>query len=509
MKLSKIASAVILPMALGTSAMAAAFVVSNGATQWDYGYIDTTNNIANLNISGSAGYATSAGSASTATTATNVSGGTASVTTLSTSGATSLGSTLSVTGTATTNGITNTGNISTGTLSTSGNATVGGTLGVSGLSTTAGIANTGIFSQTGTSIFAGDTSINTGVNNTANTTIGSYGDTGNTGRIDLSVGGTGTLMSGTNGSINLEYSNTANAAYSGIKVNAGMDGFGAVSMTADDGTSNVVLNHTSASITSGNSGLTTYSTSQVVGTDIPLVSGNAASQALVSGASVTNVIRGNTLVDGNMYINGTLTYSSNTSASTTVTSGVSELAGGTTTNGAMVISNSGGASVNANGALSTTGATGAVASLTLTNGIGNTHGLVVTESQATLSGGTRSTSLTMNDTGATFSNAETGAPVKVTGVADGTSDFDAVNYRQLKQIAAGVAGVSAMANIPQVDENKVFALGAGVGHFQDQTALSVGGSYRMASNTVIKASLATTTATSKTSTFGLGVGYSW
>jgi hypothetical protein len=149
------------------------------------------------------------------------------------------------------------------------------------------------------------------------------------------------------------------------------------------------------------------------------------------------------------------------------------------------------------------------AALTLTNGYGETHGLVVTETQATLSGGTHSTSLTLDDHGATFSNPADGASVQVHGIADGTDDFDAVNYRQLQEVAAGVAGVAAMANIPQVDQSKTFALGVGVGHFQNQTSLAIGGSYRIAKDAVIKASIAAGNASKEKTVYGLGAGFSW
>jgi hypothetical protein len=147
--------------------------------------------------------------------------------------------------------------------------------------------------------------------------------------------------------------------------------------------------------------------------------------------------------------------------------------------------------------------------MTVTNGNGNTHGFVVTETQATMSGGTQSTSLTLNDGGAFFSNAQTGAPVRVTGVADGTTDLDAVNYRQLRDVKRGVAGVSAMANIPQVDKDKTFALGAGVGYLDGQAALAIGGSVRLAPNAVAKASISTSNGHSGNTVMGAGVAVSW
>lgn len=147
------------------------------------------------------------------------------------------------------------------------------------------------------------------------------------------------------------------------------------------------------------------------------------------------------------------------------------------------------------------------ARLTVTNAAGNTHGLVVGESSTTLSGGTQSTSLTLNDQGATFSNAATGAPARVTGVANGSGDFDAVNVRQF---GSAVAGAHAVANIPGVDTNKTSSLGVGLGHFMNQQALAFGGTYRFSDKGVLRASLSTglNSGGNKTA-FGVGAGWSW
>ena len=91
-----------------------------------------------------------------------------------------------------------------------------------------------------------------------------------------------------------------------------------------------------------------------------------------------------------------------------------------------------------------------------------------------LSGGTTSTSLTLDDNGATFRNDTTGGPARVTGVADGKNDFDAVNFRQLKAAYAGIASVAALAAIPNPPSGKRFTLGVGFGNFEDTTALAAG-----------------------------------
>ena len=271
-------------------------------------------------------------------------------------------------------------------------------------------------------------------------------------------------------------------------------------MTATGGNSTLSLVNGTASLTSGTSGFTTTSDpTTVVGSS--LINGNTASRALVNGASVVNTIQGNTLVDGNMYINGTLVYSSNTAATTTVT--------GTNTVGGMSVVNAGqiGVTADANGKLITgVTATQATAALTVTNSLGNTHGIVVQEDKTTISGGNYSSSLTMADNGATFSDSATGAPVQVHGVADGTSDFDAVNVRQF---SSAIASVTAMANIPQVDQDKTVSMGMAMGSFMGKTALAAGMTYRFAKNGVLKGSISSALNSSKSTAVGLGAAWSY
>jgi hypothetical protein len=267
----------------------------------------------------------------------------------------------------------------------------------------------------------------------------------------------------------------------------------------------------------GSGGLTIYNTAQTIGagTTIPTT---LSPTGILTGKTYQNKINGNLLVDGNVYINGTLDYVSSNTANTTVigsTSGVgaSVLAGATaaTTGGtAIVMKGATGTQtvVDANGKITNvvTTATQSTAALTLTNGIGNTHGLVVTESQATLSGGTRSSSLTMGDNGATFSDAQTGAPVQVQGVNDGTKDFDAVNVRQF---AGAIASVVAMANIPQVDQDKQVAFGMALGSFMGKTALAAGVTYRFTRNGVLKGSLSSALNSSHKTAVGVGAAWSY
>lgn len=58
-----------------------------------------------------------------------------------------------------------------------------------------------------------------------------------------------------------------------------------------------------------------------------------------------------------------------------------------------------------------------------------------------------------------------------------------------QRASAGIAGVAAMANIPQVTQGATFSVGAGAGTTDGESALAVGFSARATENTVIKASV--------------------
>ncbi len=491
-------------------------------------------------LNNSGGGITNAGAISGATSISasgTISGATVSATTLTDGVATLTGGNLSGVGTISSTTINNSGTTTTSALSVTNNATVGGNLSVTGASTlngattinntlqvtgtttTAGINNNGTFNQVGSANInaSGSATTNIGTGG-GNTNIGAAGSTN-------TIIGTTTNAMGGNSSVALSNNSGSLSVASGGSYTAtntqAQTAFGANTLTVDAthingtvGSGSINLTNTSTSIgNTGGGSYTSTATPNIVGVSGPaLIAGDAASQANVAGASYVNRLQGNTLVDGNMYINGTLIYTSNSSASTTVTSGTSILSDATqSTNGQMTIVNTGGsgAAVDQNGKITTGIVDQSTASLTLTNGVGNTHGLVVTETQATLSGGTNSTSLTLSDNGARFSNSTNGAPVKVTGVADGSHDFDAVNFRQLKGVAAGVAGTSAMANIPQVDQNKRFALGLGLGNFQSMTAVALGASYRASENIAVRISASTVGGVRKSTAVGAGVGISW
>lgn len=458
---------------------------------------------------------------------------------------------VSVAGAATTNGLTNSGEVSTDRLKTTGlatfdsatvtsNATVGGALGVTGATTLGSTLSVG-----GATTLNGSTQVNNTLGVTGAAMLGSTlsvagattligATTVNniltvTGATDINTTGAAATTIGANSnstSLNSSIVNIGTGAYSTtVKLGSAQSG---TSVTAAGGNSQLSVANNKAELRSG----TGTASNGKLATGALIGGGSFASYAnaqnvangstvgnLLDGAQYVNRINGNTLVDGNLYINGTLNYVSSNAANTAVLgSGMqtSNLAGATqaTSGGTAVVMKGATASqaiVDANGNITHTApssvAEQSTASLTLTNGLGNTHGVVVTENQTTLSGGNFSTSMTLSDNGARFSNSATGAPVAVTGVADGRSDFDAVNVRQF---ASAVASAAAMTNIPGVDTNKQASVGVGLGNFMGHSALAFGGNYRFSSNGVFKASVATgLNSGGSQATVGLGAGWSW
>lgn len=73
-----------------------------------------------------------------------------------------------------------------------------------------------------------------------------------------------------------------------------------------------------------------------------------------------------------------------------------------------------------------------------------------------------------------------------------------------KQAAAGSASAMAQANIPQVQESQQFAIGAGIGGYDSENALSVGASFHAGRATIVKMSVSNDTQ----SNFGYGAGVS-
>jgi len=143
------------------------------------------------------------------------------------------------------------------------------------------------------------------------------------------------------------------------------------------------------------------------------------------------------------------------------------------------------------------------AAMVVVNGLGNAHGLIVTERQATLSGGTRSSSLTLDDAGARFSRPGDGTPIRVTGVADGQSAFDAVNIRQLHRAVA-----ASMATAPQVNLLPgQFGVGVGLGHYGSEQAIGI--SFAHLSERQVQFNLSAAHGGGRHTAVRTGLGFAW
>lgn len=112
------------------------------------------------------------------------------------------------------------------------------------------------------------------------------------------------------------------------------------------------------------------------------------------------------------------------------------------------------------------------ASLTVPNRTSNANGLDVNQGSSVMTGGSSDPArLALTDNIATFSRAATGAPITVTGVADGRNDFDAVNVRQF---ASAIAATAAMGNVPQLAAGMDRSIGLGFGNYMGKTGLAFG-----------------------------------
>ena len=308
-------------------------------------------------------------------------------------------------------------------------------------------------------VFSVDTSGNTKVGGTLAVTgaTTTNGVTNNGNLVNTGTVGTGSLAVLGNSLLNGDL-NVAGKTYT-----SGLANTGAMSSTT--------LTVTGATTTNGltNVGATTTTTLGVTGN--ATIGGNAS----VGG---TLGVTGATTLGGATQINNTLNV---TGASTL---------GGSGTGGNQL-------TVGVNGVLMSAGATS-----------GNSVGVNSTGAQ--INGG--GAALVLAGNRATFGATNGGAPIRVTGIADGQNQYDAVNYGQVqeleKNLSRGISGATAMANIPQVDQNKAFNLGIAVGGYNGETAVAIGGSARVSKDGILKASVGFAGGSSNT-TWGVGGGWSW
>lgn len=111
------------------------------------------------------------------------------------------------------------------------------------------------------------------------------------------------------------------------------------------------------------------------------------------------------------------------------------------------------------------------------------------------------------DNTAAISNHEARITSLEQRTSKGFSDLKSQIDDNKKDANAGIAGVSAMANIPQVTANQDFSVGAGVGARGSEQAVAVGFSGRITDSVVTKVAVSTDTQSGWT--VGAGVSYGW
>ena len=259
------------------------------------------------------------------------------------------------------------------------------------------------------------------------------------------------------------------------------------------GSSRVVLDNGTTSInTSGGAANTSIGVS---GNNTSILSTNivVGNETMASNVSVGTGTAANTIVIGNG-VAGTLVTASagNTAMAMENGSITNTVSSGDGVSGGTVVANNGSARwvADANGKLSEVtsddATSGTTAAMVVTNSAGNTHGLVAQETKTTISGGINSSSLTLADNSATFSDSATGRPIQVHGVADGTADFDAVNVRQLYSGLAAVLASSPDINLAPGKSG----MGIGFGGYGGFSAIGIGFGHMYDNGAVIKGSVA-------------------
>jgi hypothetical protein len=292
---------------------------------------------------------------------------------------------------------------------------------------------------------------------------------------------------------------TTTLTVTGATVTNGLTNFGALGTGSLAVSGNAVVNGTLAAGKTSTVGLTNtgaMSTNTLTVTDTNGLVTNGQvnfgnSQTTTLGVTGTATIGGNATVGGSLGVTGPTTLNGATQINNTL--GVT----GATTIGSTAGTGGNTVTVDSGGIVLSTPGVGA-------------NSVVVNSSGTSLTGG--GANMTLANGKATFSGANA-SPLTVTGIANGSNQFDAVNFGQFQQLekdmSRGISGATAVANIPQVDQGKSFALGIGVGGFNGETAFAVGGSARIAKDGVIKASVGFAGGGGSNTVWGVGGTWNW
>ena len=92
----------------------------------------------------------------------------------------------------------------------------------------------------------------------------------------------------------------------------------------------------------------------------------------------------------------------------------------------------------------------------------------------------------------------------------GRLDSNTRDIRENRNRASnGIAGLSAMTNIPTPAVAGATSFGMGIGHYDDKTALAIGASHYFDGGIAIKGSFSNSLDSDSTSVVGAGVSYTW
>jgi hypothetical protein len=341
--------------------------------------------------------------------------------------------------------------------------------------------------------------------------------------------GTATL---TGGSLTDAVDVTASGTVEGVTVT---DGAGATMTGGDVDATNVTATDTvegvtvtdgaGATMTGGDVDATNVTaTDTVEGVTVTDGAGATMTGGTVEGVTLQTDTLGVVINDGDVDADGTVTVTDG--ADTTIITGgtlsvtnsnavlnVNDSSGltfqydnTTDPSSSMTVDSSGAAMTAGNGAVTVTDTQ---ASVIVNNGTAD-HGLVVGESDTVLSGGTDSTTFTLDDDGALLDNELNMDGNRITNVANGVHRYDAVNKGQLDEVAErayqGIAAVAAMSAIPQPLSGHRFAIGIGGGTYKEEGAFAIGGSANLTNNLRLTGSVGIT---SDSAVGAAGIGFSW
>ncbi|MEI6874249.1 MAG: YadA-like family protein, partial [Spirochaetota bacterium] len=382
---------------------------------------------------------------------------------------------------------------------TTGNNAIAATAG--GNSLTASAANT---LTAGTS-----NTITGGTGNTVTATTGNNAIAATAGGNSLTASAANTLTAGTSNTITGGTGNTVTATTgnNAIAATAGSNSLSAnaanqsnsISAIGTSGVNNLTANATTGAnnieAKTNNVGFATAGSNNNIGnanSSVNVMQGLSTTISSYNGGVKTNNsivvsetktadvganhVEFGTLVTGGMYVEGSLgvngdVYSLNPAGNVALTVANNGMSISGTSNSVSLTSDSNASTADAHTQLDLQPGS---ATLLVNTDSGVAHGVAINQTQTVLSGGTHSTSVTLDDDGAKFRNDTTGSAVRVSGVADGANDFDAVNFRQMRTAYSGVASVAALAAIPNPAPGKTFSMGIGYGNFQGESAVAAG-----------------------------------